>query len=197
MPSLKEKYQQEIVPSLMEELGIKNRMALPKIQKVILNVGIGASKINPKVAESARETLKSITGQAPAIRRARKAISGFKIREGEEVGLTVTLRGAKMYEFAEKLANVTLPRLRDFRGLDPESFDQAGNLSLGFKEQIIFPEITTQKAEVIHGLEVTFVINSHSAKHSQKLLEKLGFPFKKSLEGSNPSASLRAKEKNG
>jgi len=197
MPSLKEKYLQEIAPSLSEELGIKNRMAVPKLQKVVLNVGIGASKVNPKMTESARETLKSITGQAPAVRRARKAISGFKIREGEDVGLTVTLRGTKMYEFVEKLANVTLPRLRDFRGLDPKSFDRAGNLSIGFKEQIIFPEITTQKAEVLHGLEVTIVINSYSSDASQKLLEKLGFPFKKSPEGSNPSTSLGAKEKNG
>lgn len=179
MSNLKEKYEKEIVPQLLTELGIKNRMALPKLQKVVLNVGIGSAKLNPKITEAARETLTAITGQVPAIRRAKKAISGFKVRAGEEVGLKVTLRGEKMYDFAEKLAHITLPRLRDFRGLDPKSFDKAGNMNIGFKEQIIFPEITTQKAETIHGLEVTLVINSYSADASQKLLEKFGFPFKK------------------
>lgn len=179
MPNLKEKYDKEFVPALMQELGVKNRLALPKMQKVVLNVGLGAAKLNPKITDAAKETLKAITGQVPAIRRAKKAISAFKIREGEEVGLMVTLRGAKMYDFVEKLAHITLPRLRDFRGIDPKSFDGAGNLNIGFKEQIIFPEITTQKAEIIHGLEATIVINSHSAEASQKLLEKIGFPFKK------------------
>jgi len=179
MTSLKEQYLQSIISALSEELGIKNQMALPKLRKVILNVGIGGAKLNPKIAEAARETLKSITGQAPIVRKSRKAISGFKIRENEEVGLMVTLRGDKMYDFVQKLAHVTLPRLRDFRGLDQKSFDKAGNISLGFKEQIIFPEITTQKAESLHGLEITMVINSHSPEASQKLLEKLGFPFKK------------------
>ncbi len=183
MPNLKDKYNQEIAPALMEELGVKNMLALPKLKKVVLNVGIGAARLNPKIAEAARENLMAISGQSPTVRRARKAISGFKVRAGEEVGLMVTLRGSRMYDFVQKLANITLPRLRDFRGIDPKSIDRAGNLTIGLKEQIIFPEITTQKAETLHGLEVTMVINSNSPVASQKLLEKIGFPFKKEQNG--------------
>jgi len=179
MLKLKERYDKEIVPALIEELGVKNRMALPKLRKVMVNVGIGAVKLNPKIEEAAANSLLAITGQKPTLRRARKAISGFKIRENDPVGLTVTLRGAKMYDFIDKLAHITLPRLRDFRGLDNKSFDQAGNITVGVKEQIVFPEITTDKAELLHGLEITMVINSYSSEASQKLLEKIGFPFKK------------------
>lgn len=160
-----------------------NKMALPKLEKVVVNIGIGGAKLNPKLAEAAKNSLIAITGQKPIVCRAKKAIAGFKIREGDEVGLMVTLRGVKMYDFVEKLANIVLPRLRDFRGIDEKSLDASGNLTLGIKEQIIFPEITTEKSEIIHGLEVTMVINSHSKNASRKLLEKLGFPFKKEQNG--------------
>jgi len=183
MSRLNKKYQEEIVPALMKDLEITNKMAVPKVQKVVVNVGIGGAKTNGKLPESVRANLEAITGQKAVIRRARKAISGFKVREGDEVGMMVTLRGERMYDFLDKLANVTLPRLRDLRGLDPKSFDQAGNFTLGLKEQIIFPEITTEKAELIHGLEVSIIINSQSSLKSQKLLEALGFPFKKEQNG--------------
>lgn len=183
MTNLKKKYLETIVPALMKDLEITNKMAVPRVSKVVVNVGIGASKVNAKLPESVRNNLEAITGQRAVIRRARKAISGFKVREGDEVGLMVTLRDGRMYDFLDKLANVTLPRLRDLRGLDPKSFDQAGNFTLGLKEQIIFPEITTEKAELIHGLEISIIINSHSSIKSQKLLESLGFPFKKEQNG--------------
>ena len=183
MSNFKENFEKNIVPQLMTDLTITNRMAVPRLKKVVVNVGIGASKVNPKFTENVKANLEAITGQKPAIRRARKAISGFKLRQGDEVGLTVTLRGVRMYDFVQKIAHVTLTRLRDFRGLDQKSFDQAGNFTLGFKEQLIFPEITTEKSEVVHGLEVTMIINSYSADHSRKLLESLGFPFKKEQNG--------------
>lgn len=182
MSNLRDTYEKEIVPALIKDLGIKNKMALPKLQKVVVNVGIGSNKVSPKFSEMVTANLMAITGQKPVIRKARKAISGFKVRTGDEVGLMVTLRGDKMYDFVQKIAHVTLPRLRDFRGLDPESFDQGGNLTLGFKEQLIFPEITSEKTESVHGLEVTMIINSKSPENSRKLLEAFGFPFKKSLE---------------
>ncbi|MEI6040352.1 MAG: 50S ribosomal protein L5 [Candidatus Berkelbacteria bacterium] len=183
MPNLKKNFEEKIIPVLMSELGIKNKMAAPKLQKVVVNVGIGGNKVNPKLTETVRANIQAITGQTPVVRRARKAISGFKVRTGDEVGLMVTLRGEKMHEFIQKIAHVTLPRLRDFRGLDPKSFDKAGNFTLGFKEQLIFPEITTEKSEFVHGLEVTMIINSQSAEKSRKLLESLGFPFKKEQNG--------------
>lgn len=181
--NLRKKYEQIIVPTLMKELQITNHMAVPKVKKVVVNVGIGGAKVNAKLPDSVRANIEAITGQRAVIRRARKAISGFKVRTGDEVGLMVTLRGDRMYDFLDKLANVTLPRLRDLRGLDPKSFDQAGNFTLGLKEQIIFPEITTEKAELIHGLEVSIIINSYSKINSQKLMEALGFPFKKEQNG--------------
>jgi large subunit ribosomal protein L5 len=188
--NLKERYNKEIIPALKAELGIKNSLALPRLKKVVLNVGIGDAKLNSKIKDAVRETLVSITGQVPVVRKAKKAISGFKIREGDEVGMTVTLRGAAMYDFVDKLAHITLPRLRDFRGIDPSKIDKGGNISLGFKEQVIFPEITTQKAEILHGLEVTMVTNSNSAELTQKLLEKIGFPFKKPLEESRGKGAI-------
>jgi large subunit ribosomal protein L5 len=180
--SNKDTYNDVIVPLLTKDLGIKNKLALPKLRKVVVNVGIGANKTNPKLTETVMANLTAITGQKPVIRKARKAISGFKVRTGDEVGLMVTLRGQRMYDFVQKIAHVTLPRLRDFRGLDPKSFDQAGNFTLGFKEQLIFPEITNEKTEVTHGLEVSMIMNTHNAEHSKQLLVALGFPFKKNAE---------------
>lgn len=180
--SNKDTYNDVIVPLLTKDLDIKNKLALPKLRKVVVNVGIGANKTNPKLTEIVLANLTAITGQKPVIRKARKAISGFKVRTGDEVGLMVTLRGQRMYDFVQKIAHVTLPRLRDFRGLDPKSFDQAGNFTLGFKEQLIFPEITNEKTEVTHGLEVSMIMNTYNAEHSKQLLVALGFPFKKNAE---------------
>jgi len=182
MPKFKDTYNETIAKKLMTDLKVKNSMALPKLKKVVVNVGIGGNKSNPKLTEIVTANLLAITGQRPVIRRARKAISGFKVRTGDEVGLMVTLRGQRMYDFIQKVAHITLPRLRDFRGLDLKSFDQAGNMTIGFKEQLIFPEITNEKAEVVHGLEVTMIINSYNPEHSEKLLVALGFPFKKSVQ---------------
>ena len=183
MSSLKEQFEKEIIPTLMNDLKITNRFAVPRLQKVVVNAGIGQNKVNPKFKEMVEANLISITGQKPNVRRARKAISGFKVRTGDEVGLTVTLRGAKMYDFVQKTANITLPRLRDFKGIDPKSFDGAGNITVGFKEQVIFPEIMTENSENIHGLEVSFIINSNSPENSRRLMELFGFPFKKEQNG--------------
>ena len=190
MSKLKDNFEKQTIPALMTEFEIKNRMAVPKLQKVVVNVGFGRNLLIPKYLEKVSENLAAITGQKPVLRRSRKAISGFKVRENDPVGLCVTLRGVKMYDFVEKLANITLPRLRDFRGLEPKCIDKRGNYTLGIKEQIIFPEITHEKAELIHGLEVTMVINSDSVKISQKILEYLGFPFV-------GKKILSAKEQNG
>lgn len=183
MINRKDTYNEVIVPQLMKDLGVKNKLALPRLKKVVVNVGIGANKQNPKFTEIVSANLASITGQKPAVRKARKAVSGFKVRVGDEVGLMVTLRGQKMYDFVQKIAHGALPRLRDFRGLDPKSFDQAGNFTLGFKEQLIFLEITNEKSEIAHGLEVSMIMNSYNPEHSKKLLVALGFPFKKEQNG--------------
>lgn len=175
MSRLKGKYQTEIVPTFLTE-GIKNKMAVPKVKKVVINVGIGKNRSLPKYKEEVTENLMKITGQKPTSRRARKAISEFKIKMGDEVGLMVTLRGEKMYDFLDKLANITLPRLRDFRGLNPKSIDNFGNFSLGMKEHLIFPEISGESG-VMHGLGISVNTTAQSKEETQKLLEYLGFPF--------------------
>jgi len=182
MSRLKEIYNKKIIADLKNELGISNIFALPKLTKVVINIGTGQNKTNPKFSQAASETLAAIAGQKPAVRKAKKAIAGFKTREGDQVGLIVTLRGNKMYDFTDKLANIVLPRLRDFRGLDIKGFDKNGNYTLGISEQIIFPEITHEKAEIIHGLSISFVTTARDAKEGHALMKALGFPFKK-VEG--------------
>lgn len=181
--NLKEKYQKQIIPELKQELSLKNNYQVPKLVKVVINVGLNKSKAEPNALELVGKTLMSITGQKGSPRKAKKAISGFKIRKGDIVGLAVTLRGQKMYDFIERLANVTLPRIRDFRGLDPKGFDPKGNYNLGIKEQIAFAEVqsflSSEKKQVLHGLEITIVTSAKNPQNGQKLLEKLGFPFKK------------------
>lgn len=169
----------QVIEKLKNDLSLKNTFALPKIVKVVINIGIGAAKTNPKFAEIAEKTLIAITGQKPAWRTARMAIAGFKIREGEKVGLVVTLRGQRMIDFITKLANIVLPRIRDFRGLNPKGFDKKGNFSLGISEQIVFPEISHEKAEILHGMTVTIVTSAKNPEDGKKLLEAWGFPFKK------------------
>lgn len=198
MSRLKLTYEEKIIPALIESLKIKNKMALPKLDKVTVNVGIGKERSNEKFQKNAIANLEAITGQKAVIKKARKAISGFKVREGDEVGLMVTLRKEKMYDFVDKLANITLPRLRDFRGLDEKSFDQSGNYTLGVKEQVIFPEVTHETSENVHGLEITFVIKNGSKENSKELLKQIGFPFKDHTGSSKPLDIARGGEvKNG
>jgi len=178
MSRLKEAYFKKIQPELKKTLAIKNSFALPRLEKVVLNIGIGQAKGNPKFEEVAQETLSTIAGQKPAFRKAKKAISGFKVRQGDKVGLVATLRGDKMYDFVDRLINITLPRMRDFRGIDIKCFDNKGNLTLGMPEQIIFPEITHEKAEIIHGLSITIVTTARNTDEAKALMKELGFPIK-------------------
>lgn len=176
MQRLKELYEKTVVPSFLKS-GYKNKMAVPKVTKVTVNVGIGKVRENEKLVETIRKNIIAITGQSPAIRRAKKAIAGFKVRENDNVGLIVTLRGDKMYDFLDKLANVTLPRIRDFRGLNPKSFDGNGNFTLGISENIFFPEVA-HLTDNIHGLEVTLVTTAKDKNTGEILLKGLGFPFR-------------------
>ncbi|MFH1193932.1 MAG: 50S ribosomal protein L5 [bacterium] len=176
---LKEKYNKTIAPELMKRNGYKNIMQAPRLMKVVLNVGINSKLKDANVTEMAQNTLKKITGQKPVERKAKKSISSFKIRQGQIVGISVVLRKQKMYDFVDKFVNITLPRVRDFRGLPPKSFDGQGNYSLGFKEQIAFPEITPADAERLHGLEIVFVTTAKTDKEAKDLLELIGFPFQK------------------
>jgi large subunit ribosomal protein L5 len=180
MSRLKEIYKKEVVPKMKEIFGYKNDLAVPKIEKVTLNIGIGKMlEKNPKILEEAKNTLIKITGQIPIETKAKKSISGFKVKKGKVVGLKVTLRGKRMYDFIDKLINVTLPRTRDFKGIPLSSFDKNGNLSLGFREQLIFPEINPQDVQIIHGLQVTITTNAKTKKESIELLRLFGFPIKK------------------
>ena len=175
--NLREKYQKTVVPSLKQQFGYKNALAVPKILKVVVGVGIGKSKDDPKVAEVAEGTLLRITGQKPLTTLARKSISAFKVREGMKVGLKVTLRGKRMWDFLSKLVSITLPRVRDFRGLSDKAFDRQGNFNIGFKEHLVFPEIKSDEVEKIHGLEVAIATSAKNKAEGLALLKQLGFPF--------------------
>lgn len=180
MSRLHEYYKKEIIPKMRELFGYKNDLAVPRIEKITINIGLGDAlkKKDPKIIEVAKETIFKITGQIPVETKAKKSISGFKIRKGLVVGLKVTLRKNKMYDFLDKLINVALPRTRDFKGIDPNSVDAKGNLSLGFKEQVVFPEINPQTIEKIHGLEITITTNAGNQEKGKALLKLFGFPFK-------------------
>lgn len=177
MLKIKEKFNKEVVPSLKEKFGYKNAFAIPRIEKVIVNVGTGKGLQDAKFNEVVEATLQRITGQKPVKTAAKKSISNFKIREGLVVGMMTTLRGQRMYDFLEKLVNVTLPRIRDFRGLSEKSVDPQGNLTIGFKEHIAFPEIKSDEVEKIHGLQVTVVTSAKSREEGLELFKLLGFPF--------------------
>ncbi len=176
---LKEKYYKEVVPALMKELGLKNVMEVPRIEKVVLNIGVGEGKDNAKALEAAARDLAIISGQKPVIRRARKSIAGFRLRKGQPIGVKVTLRGDRMWAFLDRLINIALPRVRDFRGVSPHAFDGRGNYSLGFREQLVFPEIDYDKIDKVRGLQVTIVTTAETDEEAYKLLEKLGMPFRK------------------
>lgn len=165
--------------ALKEELGLKNVNQVPKIEKIVVNIGQGDAVQNIKVLEAAMKDLESITGQKPVMRRARKSIAGFKLREGMPIGASVTLRQARMYEFLDRLINVAVPRIRDFRGFSPKAFDGRGNYSLGIKEQIIFPEIDYDKVDRVRGVGITFVTTAENDVQAKALLDKFNFPFRK------------------
>lgn len=179
MPRIKDKYNNEVAPTLMEKFNYKNVMEIPKLEKVVINMGVGEAKDNSKTLEAAIEDLTMITGQRPVVTKAKKSISNFKIRAGMPIGAKVTLRGDKMYEFIDKVFNVALPRVRDFRGVSTKSFDGRGNYSLGIKEQLIFPEIEYDKIDKIRGMDIIFVTTAKTDEESRELLGLLGMPFGK------------------
>jgi large subunit ribosomal protein L5 len=178
VPRLLEKYRQEIIPQVMQKSGLKNRLAVARLEKIVLNMGIGAGAADPKVLEEASEQLALIAGQRPVITKASKAISNFKIRKGSSVGCKVTLRGYKMYEFLDRLISVALPRIKDFRGLSANSFDRAGNYSLGITEQTIFPEIDIDKIKKLQGMHITIVTTAKTDALASELLKAFGLPLK-------------------
>jgi len=178
-PRLRREYNEKLVPELEKELGLKNLHQLPRLEKIVVNVGLGKAKDDKKVIEAAKNTLIKITGQAPVETLAKKSIAGFKLREGNMIGLKVTLRGDKMYEFADRFINIVLPRLRDFHGVSAKAFDKAGNYSIGLPDQSVFPELTFDETTTSHGMQMVFVINAHEPAHARALLEKFGMPFEK------------------
>jgi large subunit ribosomal protein L5 len=180
---LKERYEQEIRPRLKEELGLGSVMQVPCIEKITLNMGVGEAKTESKAMDSAIEELTTIAGQRAQVRRARKSIAQFKVREGMPVGARVTLRGARMYEFLDRLVSIALPRIRDFRGLNPRSFDGRGNYSLGIREQLIFPEINYDDIQTVRGLDVTITTSAETDEQALALLQALGLPFAADGEG--------------
>ncbi len=179
MPFLQTKYRTEVVPALMEEFGYDNHMTVPRIEKVVVNMGLGEAVQNPKVVEAGVRELRQITGQQPVVTRARRSIAGFKLREGMPIGAKATLRGERMYEFLERLIYVALPRVRDFKGISPKSFDGHGNYTVGVSEQIIFPEINYDEVDKIRGMSITVVTSAENDDESRGLLAKLGMPFRK------------------
>ncbi len=179
MNHLKEKYLKEIVPSLMKKHNYKSIMEVPKLEKVVINMGVGDSKTNSKLLEAAVNDLHQITGAKPVVTKAKKSIAGFAVREGQEIGCKVTLRGESMYVFLEKLVRIALPRVRDFRGLSPKSFDGRGNYTLGLKEQLIFSEIVYDNVMKVRGMDVIVVTTAKTNKEALDLLDGLGFPFRK------------------
>ena len=178
MEKLREQYEKEVVPALMKKFQYKSIMQVPKLDKVVINIGLGDTKENPKSLENAMHDLTQITGQRPMITKAKKSIAAFKLREGANVGCKVTLRSDKMYDFVYKLFNVALPRVRDFRGVSADSFDGRGNYSMGIKEQLIFPEIEYDKIDRLRGMDIIFVTTAETDEEAKELLTLLGMPFK-------------------
>lgn len=178
MSRLREKYQKEVIPALQKEYQYTNRMAIPKLQKIVINMGVGEAIQNSKLMDSAVEELAAITGQKPVVTKATKSIASFKLRKGMTIGCCVTLRGEHMYEFLDRLVNVALPRVRDFRGLSTKSFDGRGNYTLGLRDQLIFPEIDYSKVQKVKGMNICIVTSAESDDEARTLLRLLGFPFR-------------------
>ena len=179
MSRLKDFYENEIVPAMIEKFSYKNKMAVPKIDKIVINMGVGEAKDNAKVLDGAVKDLTIIAGQKPIVTRAKKSVAAFKLREGMPIGCKVTLRGDRMYEFADRLINIALPRVRDFRGVKANSFDGRGNYTMGVKEQLIFPEIEYDKVDKIRGMDIIFVTTAHTDEEARELLRLYGMPFAK------------------
>jgi large subunit ribosomal protein L5 len=179
IPRMKQKYQDEVVKKMMKEYGYKNKMAVPRFQKIVINMGVGEATQDIKVLDSCAEQLALITGQKPIIKRAKKSVSSFKVRAGMPIGCCVTLRSNRLYEFYDRLVSITLPRVRDFRGLPANSFDGRGNYTLGLREQIIFPEIDYSKVDKLKGMNITIVTTAKTDEEAKRFLELMGFPFKK------------------
>ena len=177
MPRLQERYEKEVVQAMMDKFGYKNIMEVPKLEKIVINMGVGEAKDNAKVLESAVADLTLIAGQKPILTRAKKSVANFKIRENMPLGCKVTLRKVKMYDFAEKLMTIALPRVRDFRGVSAKSFDGRGNYSMGIKEQLIFPEIEYDKIDKVRGMDIIFVTTAKTDEEARELLRFLGMPF--------------------
>ncbi|NEZ46628.1 50S ribosomal protein L5 [Clostridium niameyense] len=177
MPRLQEKYEKEVMPALMDKFGYKNVMEIPKLEKIVINMGVGEAKENQKVLESAISDLTKITGQKPIITKAKKSVANFKIRENMPLGCKVTLRKQTMYEFADKFINIALPRVRDFSGVSAKSFDGRGNYAIGVKEQLIFPEIEYDKIDKVRGMDIIFVTTAKTDEEARELLRFLGMPF--------------------
>jgi large subunit ribosomal protein L5 len=179
IPRLREKYNTEVAHDLKDKLGLDNAMQVPRLDKIVVNMGIGEGVSEPKQIESAMEELAVITGQKPRLNRARKSIANFKLRQGYAVGVSVTMRGNRMWEFFDRLVAVAIPRVRDFRGLNPRSFDGRGNYSFGVTEQLIFPEIDYDKVTAVRGMDITICTTAESDEHAKALLEAFGFPFRR------------------
>ena len=178
MVRLKDKYRKEIAPAIAKEFGIENPMAIPKITKVVVNMGMGEAISNSKILDTAVEELKSVTGQKPIVTKAKKSIAGFKLRQGMNIGTMVTLRGDRMYEFLDRLISVALPRVRDFRGISAKAFDGRGNYTLGIREQLIFPEIDFNKVDKTRGMNISIVTTAENDEQARALLKALGMPFR-------------------
>ncbi len=178
MERLKEKYQQEVVPAMTEKFGYKNIMQLPKVEKIIINMGVGEAVGNPKALDAAVTDLTAIAGQKPQLTRAKKSLAAWKLREGMPIGCKVTLRGTRMYQFLDKFMNVALPRVRDFRGVSEKAFDGRGNYAVGLREQLIFPEIDYDKIDKIRGMNIVIVTSAHTDEEAKELLRLMGMPFR-------------------
>ncbi len=179
MARLQKIYREKIVPELKQSLGLKNTMQVPRIMKITVNMGVGEAVADKKVMDAATADMAKITGQKPAVTKAKKSVATFKVRDGQAIGCKVTLRGARMYEFLDRLVNIAIPRIRDFRGISSRSFDGRGNYSLGVKEQIIFPEIQYDQIDQIRGMDITISTSARDDKHGRALLEAFNFPFRK------------------
>ncbi|MEJ2078594.1 MAG: 50S ribosomal protein L5 [Acidobacteriota bacterium] len=182
MARLQESYEKEVVPAMIEQFRYANRMAVPTLQKVVLNVGLGEAIANPRLLDTVADELAAITGQKPIIKRARRAIASFKLRAGMPIGVMVTLRRERMFEFLDRLINIALPRVRDFRGVSRDAFDGRGNYTLGIRDQMIFPELDAGKVERIYGMNITLVTSARTDEESRFLLERLGMPFQRREE---------------
>ena len=191
MPRLFDDYKKRIVPSVMKKSGLTNVFQVPRLQKIVVSVGLGEATQDPKIIDITMKDLSIITGQKPLVTRAKKSVSNFKLRAGTPIGVKVTLRGARMYEFMDRLVNVAIPRIRDFRGLSVDSFDGRGNYSFGVEEQVIFPEIKYDQVKRVTGMNITIVTSARSDEMAFEFLSDMGFPFKRSTESAKPEASSK------